>query len=45
MKIKWLLANVTPVVSPDRAEHDIFEIMLDVWPIQVAFVAAEGATV
>ena len=29
MKIEWLVANVTTVWSPDRAESDILERMLE----------------
>ena len=28
MKIKWLVANVTAVRSPDRAERAILEVVL-----------------
>ena len=42
MKIEWLVADVISVRSPDRAEHDILGVMLDVfWPTQAAFVARE----
>ena len=42
MKIKWLVANVTSVGSPDRAERYILGIILDVfWPIQDVFVVRE----
>ena len=35
-----MIANVTPAVTPDRAKHDIYGIILDIfWPIQDAFVA------
>ena len=42
MIIEWLLADVTPVRSPDRAERDILGMILGVfWPIQVVFVTGE----
>ena len=43
MKIlEWLVANVTPVRPPARAEHDILGMLLDAfWPIQAAFVVGE----
>ena len=42
LKIELLVTNVTPVVTPDRAERDILEITLDLfWPIQAAFVVKE----
>ena len=42
MKKEWLAANVTPVVSPDRAERAILGMILDVFcPIQAMFVAGE----
>ena len=42
LKIEWLFADVTPVGSPDRAERDILEMILDIfWPIQVAYVVRE----
>ena len=42
MKIEQLVANVTPVVFPDRAEFDILGIMFDVfWPNLAAFVVGE----
>ena len=35
MKIEWLVADVTPVRSPARAERNIFGMTLTVfWPIQ-----------
>ena len=44
MKIEWLVANVTPVRSPDRAERELFGIILEMlWPIQ-AFSYGRGAT-
>ena len=43
LKIEWLVADVAPVVSPDRAERDILEMILDVyWPIQATFVVGES---
>ena len=40
--IEWSVANVTAVGGPDRAEHDILGIMLNIfWPIQAAFVGRE----
>ena len=42
LKTKWLVANVTAAVSPDRAEPGILGITLDVfWLIQVAVVVGE----
>ena len=29
MKTEWLVADVTPLASPDRAERDILEMILD----------------
>ena len=38
----WLVADVTPVVSPDRAEHDILGMILYVFcPIWATFVGGE----
>ena len=35
LKIAWLFADVTHVVSPDRAEWDILGVILGIfWPIQ-----------
>ena len=42
MKIVGSVANATPVVSPDRAERDIYGVIIDVfWPIQDALVVEE----
>ena len=42
MKTEWLVANVTPVGSPDRAERAVLGIIVSVfWPIQTVFVARE----
>ena len=42
MKTEWLLAKVTPVRPPDRAERGILGMILDVfWPIQATFVTGE----
>ena len=42
MKMSWLIANVTSVELPARAEHENLGIILDVfWPIQAAFVDGE----
>ena len=42
MKIEWLIANMTAVRSPDRAERDMLGMILDVfWPIQAASVVGE----
>ena len=39
MKTVWFVAHATPVGSPDRAEHDIFGVVLGVfWQIRVVFV-------
>ena len=39
MKIKWFVANVTTIGSPDTAEHTIWGVVLAVrfWPIQAVF--------
>ena len=40
--VEWLLAGVTPAVSPDRAERAILGMILDVfWPIQGVLVVGE----
>ena len=42
LKIESLVADVTPVRSPARAERDILGMVLDVfWPIQDTFVVGE----
>ena len=49
MKPEWLIADVSPVGSPNRAERAIFGMILGVywpiqgvfWPIQDAFVVGE----
>ena len=43
MKMEWLVTDVTPVGSPDRAERAILGmIWLSVfWPIQAVFVVGE----
>ena len=42
MKTERLIANVTPVGSPDRAEHDILGVILGVfWPSQAVLLAEE----
>ena len=42
MNLNWLIANVTSVRSPVRANRDILEMILDsFWPIQAAFVVRE----
>ena len=42
MKTEWLVANVTPVRSPDRAKHAILGMILDVFSsIQATFVVRE----
>ena len=42
MKSEWLVADATPVTSPDRAERDIFFVILGIfWPIQEFFVVGE----
>ena len=39
MKIEWLVADVTVVRSPDRAEGAISRVILGIfWPIQATFV-------
>ena len=39
MKTEWLVAEITPVGSPDRAEYAILGTILDVfWPIQATYV-------
>ena len=43
MTLEWLFADVTPVGSPDRAEHAGLGMILGVfWPIQVIFVIESG---
>ena len=43
MKTEGLIANVTSVGSPAKAERGFFGINLDVfWPIQVAFGCGEA---
>ena len=42
MKTEALVANVTAVESPDRAEHAILGMIFGVfWPIQTIFVVGE----
>ena len=42
IKIEWLVDDVIPVGSPDRAECGMLGIMLDVfWSIQATFVVGE----
>ena len=42
MKTELLLANETPVGSPDRAKPDILGMILNVfWPIQAVWVEGE----
>ena len=42
MKTEWLVANMTPVGAPDRAEPDILGMILgSFWPIQAIFVVGE----
>ena len=42
MKVVWLVANVTAVGSPDRAECDIVGVILgNFWPVQATFVVRE----
>ena len=42
MKIEWLVTNVTPVGSPDRAECVILGVILGIFlPIQALFVIGE----
>ena len=39
LKIDWLVTDVTSVGSPNRAECDIFGVILDVfWPVQAVIV-------
>ena len=44
MKIEWLVTDVTPVESPDRAERAMLGVIwLSVcWPIQDVFVVGEA---
>ena len=44
MRIKWLVADVPPVESPDRVEHAVLETILSVFflPIQAVFVVGES---
>ena len=39
MKIEWLVANVTAVRAPNRAERAISEVFF--WPNQAVFVGGE----
>ena len=42
MKREWLVADVTPVGSPNRAERAILGVILDAfWSIQVVCVVGE----
>ena len=42
MKTEWLVADVTAVGSPDRAEHANFEVILAVFlPIQAVYLVRE----
>ena len=42
MKIEWLVTDVTPVGSLDRAERDILVMTLDAFcPVQAAIVIGE----
>ena len=42
IKTEWLVANVTVVSSPDRAEGDILGMILDdFWPIWAAYLVLE----
>ena len=42
MKKELLVADVTPVRSPARAEHEIMGMILDVsWPIQATYVVEQ----
>ena len=42
MKMTWLVTNVTPIRSPNRAECDILGMVLDlIWSIQATFVVGE----
>ena len=31
MRIEWLVSDMTPVVSPERAERDIFRVIFDIF--------------
>ena len=44
MKIEWLLTDITPVGSLDRAEHAILGVILvrHFWPFQAIFVVREA---
>ena len=50
MKAEWLIANVTPARSPDRAERVLLRMILGVywtiqrvfWPILAIFVAGSN---
>ena len=45
LKIDWFVPGVTPVVSPDRAERAILEIILGIFcPIQAIFAVRGLAT-
>ena len=42
IKREWLIANVTSVGFPARAEREMLRLILDIiWPIQAAIVAGE----
>ena len=43
MKIESLVAHVTPVGSPDRAEHDVLGMILDLFgEFRLPYVAGEA---
>ena len=45
MKTEWFVVDATPVVSPDRAERAILEIILGIFcPIQAIFAVRGLAT-
>ena len=42
VKTEWLVTNVKPIGSPDRADHAILGVILDVfWQIQAVFVVGK----
>ena len=45
MKIEWLVADVTPVRSPDRAERDILGIIFGRFLANSGHIRGRGATV
>ena len=44
MKIDWLITDVTAVSPPDRVEHDILRMILDVFSANSGCYCGRGAT-